>query len=120
MEIGDRIKKIRKTLNVKQSEMAEKLGLQQGSLSDIERGRVKNVTDRVIKDICREYEISESWIKTGEGKMNDPIKDFNEFIATKYRYLEDIDKKIIEEYVKLKPEIRKKMREFFIKISNLR
>lgn len=70
LDIHERIKYLReKVLKLKQSEMSLKIGLKQGSLSDIERKKTKTVTDRIIKDISREFNISENWLRTGKGEM---------------------------------------------------
>ena len=45
MTIVERITHIRKEQHITQEEMAKKLNIKQGSLSDIERGKVNVVTD---------------------------------------------------------------------------
>ena len=34
---------------------------------------MRNPTDAVIKSICREFNVSEEWLKTGEGDMFLPL-----------------------------------------------
>lgn len=67
--MNGRIKKLRKSLNLNQTEMGIRIGLTTGGISDIERGKTKIVTDRVIRDICREFNVNEEWLRTGEGEM---------------------------------------------------
>lgn len=70
MDIPERIKYLREEiLKIIQSEMSVKLSLQRGSLSDIERKKTKTVTDRVINDICREYNVNENWLRFGKGEI---------------------------------------------------
>lgn len=68
MDINDRVKALRCELNLSQSEFGKKLGLERSSLSLIER-KQRNVTDRVVRDICREYNVAYGWLKDGEGDM---------------------------------------------------
>lgn len=63
-----RIKEIRKTLKLNQSEFAEKIGLSQSSLGMIEVGK-RNFSEKHIKLICTTFNVSEKWLKTGEGNM---------------------------------------------------
>ncbi len=117
MNIGERITHIRNVLNVKQGEMAKRINIKQGSLSDIERGKVSTVTDRVINDICREYGINEEWLRSGEGTMAKVENiEITDLLANKSD-IDDIDKKIIIEYLKLNAKQRKAIKDFIGKIS---
>lgn len=66
MDIQERIKYIRERLGLSQSEFGEKLTLERSTISLIER-KHRNVTDRTIKDICREFNVSYLWLTEGEG-----------------------------------------------------
>ncbi len=68
MTIYERIKFIRNKMEITQEEMAKQIGIKQSSLSDIETNRVK-ASERVIKDICREFRVSEEWLRTEQGSM---------------------------------------------------
>lgn len=72
MSSGERIKELRKALEIRQGDFAKKLSTTQGHISDIENGR-KNLSDRTIKLICLEnwngHTVRESWLRTGEGEM---------------------------------------------------
>lgn len=63
-----RIKEIRRTLKLNQNEFAEKIGLSQSSLAMIEVGK-RNFSDKHIKLICSTFNISENWLRTGNGNM---------------------------------------------------
>lgn len=63
-----RLKELRKTLKLTQTEFGRDLNLSFGHISDMEAGR-KTITDRTISDICSRYHVSESWLRTGEGDM---------------------------------------------------
>ena len=68
MDIGDRIKVVRDKFELSQAEFGEKLSLERSAVSLMERG-LRNVTERTIKDICREFNISLIWLKEGIGDM---------------------------------------------------
>lgn len=67
-DIRDRVKTLRKYLNLSQTEFASKLSLERSAISLIER-KQRNVTERSIRDICREFNVSEQWLCTGKGNM---------------------------------------------------
>ena len=64
----DRIKKIRKELDLTQQEFADRLGVKRGGIANYEIGR-NEPTDSVISLICREFNINEDWLRTGQGEM---------------------------------------------------
>ncbi len=65
--ISERIRYLRKTILSKtQKEFGSALGLKPNSVSDIESGKNKP-TEQTIKAICREFSVSENWLRTGEG-----------------------------------------------------
>lgn len=118
-DIPDRIKYLREEiLKIKQNEMSVKLGLQRGSLSDIERKKTKNVTDRVINDICREFSVNEDWLRYG----TEPIFIENDStivtqLANEYN-LNSRGIKFIETYLNLTPEQQEALHEFSINFAN--
>lgn len=63
-----RFKEIRKRLSLKQSDFAKALAISQGHASDIENGR-KNISDRLIEILSLKYNVSENWLKLGQGEM---------------------------------------------------
>lgn len=110
LDIHERIKYLReKVLKLKQSEMSLKIGLKQGSLSDIERKKTKTVTDRIIKDISREFNISENWLRTGKGEMFITSETFSLDEQAKKNNLTDLEIAIIRSYMNLDREIREKL-----------
>lgn len=64
----NRIRTVRKALAMNQTEFARQLGLTQTSLSMIESGR-NTITDKNVKLICTTFNISEHWLRTGDGEM---------------------------------------------------
>ena len=70
--MNTRITDVRKSAGLTQGEFAEKLGLTRNFISLIENGN-RIPSDRTITDICREFGISEKWLRTGEGDMRIPM-----------------------------------------------
>ena len=68
MNILDRIRLVRKTLGLNQSEFAHRIGLTQTSMSMIEIEKAV-LTDKNIKLICATFAVEEDWLRTGKGEM---------------------------------------------------
>lgn len=67
MEINERLKHLRKDiLKMTLENFGAKIHLSRQSLSNIENGN-RSITDRAISDICREFDVNEEWLRTGEG-----------------------------------------------------
>lgn len=68
MTENDRIRMLRKELNLTLTEFSKKLGITHAALSNIENGK-RNVTEQMRKSICREFRVDPIWLSTGEGDM---------------------------------------------------
>lgn len=79
MTIGERVKTLRKELGLTLEKFANPIGIHRGSLSAIENDK-SGVSDRTLLAICREYGVSERWLRDGEGEMFVPVTR-NEKIA---------------------------------------
>ncbi len=67
--MNKRLKQIRNNLGLSQEEFGKKIGIEsRAHISSLENG-TRNITDRIIKDTCREFGINEKWLRTGEGDM---------------------------------------------------
>lgn len=69
MEFKDRLKKARKLAGLNQAELAKKIGVQQTSISDLERGKSKSTS--FSTQIAYELGVSALWLATGKGEMMD-------------------------------------------------
>ena len=63
-----RIKELRQTLKLTQQQLAEAVGLSRNYIALVETGS-REPSDRTISDICRVYNVSEEWLRTGNGPM---------------------------------------------------
>lgn len=64
--IEDRILAIREKLELSQEEFGERIGVTKSTISLLER-KLRNPSERVIRDICREFNINEEWLRNGVG-----------------------------------------------------
>ena len=68
MNALDRIRLVRKTLDLKQGDFAARIGLTQNTLSMIELGKAVLI-DKNIKLICATFAVNEEWLRNGTGEM---------------------------------------------------
>lgn len=120
MEQGERIKQIRKSLDLTLEKFGEKLGVGKGAISALENGK-RNLTDQMAKAICREYNVNYDYLIYEEGEMfSDLPQTILDELCAQYS-LNDFDKAIIELYVntplELRQEVKKKMKEFIQKVN---
>lgn len=66
MTQGERVKAVRKSLGLTLEKFGDKIGLKKNSVSQIENGR-NDLTEANTKAICREFNVNEVWLRTGEG-----------------------------------------------------
>lgn len=64
--MNERLKQLRKALNLTQQEFADKLNIKRGTIANYEIGR-NDPIDAVITLICKEFGVNEVWLRTGEG-----------------------------------------------------
>lgn len=69
MDIGERIRYLRKSvLEQTLDEFGSRIKLGKSAVSNMETGQ-RGVTDQTILSICREFGVSEQWLRYGEGEM---------------------------------------------------
>lgn len=67
--MNDRLKDVRMFYELSQEEFGNKIGIRsRAHISSLEGG-TRNITERIVSDVCREFGISEQWFRTGEGEM---------------------------------------------------
>lgn len=72
--MNERIKVLRKSLKLSQQEFGERIGVKQGSVAGYESG-ARIPLDAIISSICREFGVSEVWLRTGDGEMFLPVSE---------------------------------------------
>lgn len=71
-EMKDRIVSIRKESGLTQEEFGKELNLSQNYVWMLESGK-RAPSARTIIDLCKKFQISEEWLRTGEGEMKAPM-----------------------------------------------
>lgn len=72
---NERVKEVRKALRLTQEKFGERIGVKKNTISQIESG-INGVTDQLRLAVCREFNVNEDWLRTGEGSMFvEPDKD---------------------------------------------
>ena len=66
--MNDRIKQLRLTLGLSQEEFGNRLGMGRGAITNIELKKVEP-KPLLVSLICREFRVSETWLRTGDGEM---------------------------------------------------
>lgn len=99
-EINDRIKEVRKVKGLTMERFGEVIGLTKATVSRIESNSI-NATEQTIKSICREFNVSEVWLRTGKGPMLDDAADsILDRLAAEY-HLDDRKRAILTAFLKL-------------------
>ena len=62
----NRIRQVRMNTNLSQTEFAQRINLSKNFISLVENGG-REPSDRTIRDICREFGVNETWLRTGVG-----------------------------------------------------
>lgn len=82
MTQNERVKEVRKSLNLTLEKFGERVGVGKTAISNIEKGN-RNLTEQMTKSICREFGVDYIWLTTGEGAM---------FVESDDDFLERIDR----------------------------
>ena len=88
--MNERIKELRKSLNVSQNAFAQALGLSRNFICLLEKGD-RDAGDRTIRDICDIYGVNEDWLRTGTGEMYKPLDREGEVARIADVMLNDVD-----------------------------
>lgn len=119
MTINERVRELRKELDMNQTEFGKKIALSQNHLTGIETGK-RSVTDRTIKLICTEFGVSEDWLRTGKEPMLVEIDEedkFSQAFAAASMEEDDFIKALLIEYMDLSKEDRKIVKQMILRIA---
>lgn len=107
----ERIRKLRRTLDLTQEKFAERIGIKRNTVATYESGRNEPV-DSVVALICREFHVNEEWLRNGTGEMfAQDSEDEMQALTEKYS-LSAADRILIEKFVSLKADTRNAILEF--------
>lgn len=98
MEISDRILELRKSLNLSRRVFGEKLGISESAVVNIEYNRLKRPEQKepIYKLICETFNVSEDWLKNGNGEMFKTFPETDELTEYIEGLLMDTDDKVYD------------------------
>ncbi len=91
--MNERLKQLRKALDITQQEFADKIGVKRNSYANYETGRNTPI-DAIILSICREFNVNEEWLRTGEGEMFEELTEQQKLLKYTALLLKDKDSAI--------------------------
>lgn len=113
--MNTRIKEVREAKGLSQADFAKMLNLKRNSISLIEVGK-RNPSDRTIVDICNTFNVSEEWLRTGEGEMFVETPSSTMDQLKKEFNLDDFSYNLVYQYLKLDSDQRQMVRDFFYNV----
>ncbi len=112
----ERIKKLRKALDLTQQEFGDRIGIKRNTIANYETGRNEPI-DAVISLICREFNANEEWLRTGNGEMFSPTSSAAMEALARERGLTHSDFILIEKFLSLKRESRLAVAEYMLEVA---
>ena len=85
-----RIKEVRKALKLSQDEFGRRLGVTRGAITNLELNKVEP-KPLFIDLLCREFNVNEDWLRTGEGEMFVPLDREQEIARMTLELLDEED-----------------------------
>jgi len=114
--LKERIKKIRKELDLTQQKFADKLGIKRNTIAMYEMGKTIP-SKQTITSICREFNVNEEWLLNGIGEMFKAApSDALDQLAYKY-HLSEADYVMVEKFVNMRPEARRVLFDYMQKVN---
>lgn len=121
--MNTRIKKVRKKLNLTQTEFGQKIGLSRDTVANIEGGRIE-IKDIAIKSICREFKVDYDWLVNGTGGddrddiFQDDDSDAQAIVDSVMTGDNDFAKKVLVKFARLSEERWKQLQEILEELEN--
>lgn len=124
MTQGERVRAIRKSVNLTLEKFGEPLGVGKTAVSKIEHNQV-NLTDPMLISICREFNVNEEWLRNGTGNMfRKPSDEVGYYVEDLLEYeghgnpFYDMIIEMMKNYQDMDEKSKKVIREYFSKVSD--
>lgn len=88
--MNERLRLLRKKLELNQEEFGKRIGIGKTSVSKLESGE-NNPSEQTVILICREFNVNEEWLRTGSGEMFDQLTDQQKVMKYAGLLLKDTD-----------------------------
>lgn len=103
--MNTRIKELRTALHLTLEGFGDRIGVTRAAVSKWENGD-RGIADSMVVSICREFGVSEQWLRTGEGEMFEQTREtVLDRLATEYS-LDKEQVSVIENFLDLSPQER--------------
>ncbi len=113
MDIHERLRYLRGQLHLTTRAFGASINMSGGTITNMEKG-TRNVTERTIRDVCREYNVNPDWLIHGiEPMFEDMTRGLNidddvKQLAKQYSLLNDADRELVKKMIdSLAEKIRK-------------
>nr|DAM32955.1 MAG TPA: Helix-turn-helix XRE-family like protein [Caudoviricetes sp.] len=117
MTENERVKQLRKSLDLTLEKFGDRLGVTKVAISNIENGK-RAVTEQMSKAICREFNVSEDWLRNGVGDMfKQRDGSFSEILSELDDSDDDFIKSFITVYMELDEDSKEVLRQIATKMS---
>ena len=106
IELNVRITELRKNKKLTQEAFGEKIGVTRNFVWMLEKGD-RIPSDRTVSDICREFDVNETWLRTGIGEMfieKTRDQEISEFIGDVLTSEPDFRRRFISVLARLSPD----------------
>ena len=103
--MNTRIKELRTALHLTLEGFGDRIGVTRAAVSKWENGD-RGIADSMVVSICREFGVSEQWLRTGEGEM---FAQTRETVLDRLAAEYSLDKEqvsVIENFLDLSPQER--------------
>lgn len=112
MNLGERVKAIRKEKGLTQQEFGDLIGIKRNSVALIEGGR--GTSDQTINSICRVFNVREEWLRDGIGPMLEAPEPEPLDVLLKSREIPKEDLSVVKSVVHAFLELEKPSRDAVI------
>lgn len=100
MGCDTRIKEVRNHLKLSQASFGQRIGASRDAINNAENGRAE-ASDLLLLAICREFNVNEVWLRTGEGEMFRKLDPNDEMMALAADLLKDESDSFRRRFVRL-------------------
>ena len=116
MTINERIKAIRKKTGLSQTDIAERLGTTRGVITNLE-GAKTEPNEPFLRLICKEFNVNETWLRTGEGEMMKELTQNQEIAEFLGKVMNDPDDAARKRFISIVSQLGVKEWEILAEIA---
>ena len=104
MDIHERLKYLRAQLHLTTRAFGASINMSGGAITNMEKG-TRNITERTIRDVCREYNVNPEWLINGNEPMFEDvtseldIDDEVRQLTKQYSLLNNEDQELVKKLI---------------------